>query len=184
MDIEILIGILGTIVTLVLFYSDIQKKLKYLIERDSGTLTYPQAKDLADLYLEAIQRELHLSISDFLNSKYENCILNNDVETIKRFINHTTTESIIKTRSKMSNFLIIGGQSYKEFIEKISPIDVGIIATAKEEALRILLSATSISDIDKIKSGILNCAEDAGRKSSSVFKEELSRRYLGKNKNA
>ena len=63
--VSVILGIGSIIVSIVLYYSYISRKLDILIERNN-TLRIDQAKDLISLYLDSIQRELHIAIRDFI----------------------------------------------------------------------------------------------------------------------
>lgn len=174
---SIILAIVSIAVSIILYYSVISKKLDILIERNN-TLRLDQAKDLIRLYLDSIQRELHIAIRDFIEKEFDTNIKANNFNAISRYISHNTEKVIADSHNKVALFMIIGGQSLKDFIESNNPLYDGIIKEAIKKALKLFDSENKTPlDSDKIKSLLYNIAEEAGRQATIRLNGELEKKY-------
>lgn len=176
--IGIIFGFLSIFLTLYIYHSKVNKKLQYLIERESGTLTYLQAKDLTDIYLAGIQTELRLAILEWVSELLPELVSRRDTQGARRQIYGVVDEVIATTRSKVASFRIVGGQSYKEFLDTVNPTTGSIIAHAKEQACAAVKAALETPvDSKNLESQLGLIAEDARRQSEEFIKRELQKRY-------
>ena len=164
-----------------LFYADVKRKLNALLERDAGTLTYQQASDLADLYFYMAQRNFRSTVEEFMRSDFEACLQRGDQESIKKLLYGKLRDQLRTTRDKMATFRIVGGCSFKQFIDEVAPQDSGIVTECfdRYDAVIRNMSADNV-DVEKACSTVVNIIAEHGAQASVAVHQELGRRYDGR----
>lgn len=179
----VVIGLIAVLVTLFVYYSDIKKKLSYLIEHSPKLLTPSQANALTDLYLGAIQSKLRVAIRDYIEGKFSRHVDDRDVDGARTTVYNTADAVISNMRNSIVMFQIpkgsTGVQNFKEFLDELNPINASIVSKAKEESLKVfrIYIEGDKKDPDRIANAIAVIVEGAGRESEKLIKEELRKRY-------
>lgn len=173
-------GIIGVWVSLYTFHSGINYKLDKIINKNSDSLNYEQSIILVELYLDMIQNELREKVRSYCLHHYKDDLVNKNYANIEIFVNNSTSKVIISSRNKISIFKISGGQSFKHFLDMVSPLDKSIIRDAKKNICAHLKDKKRENDtLEKIEADYLNMVSKAGRLSLEKIKKEVSKRYKG-----
>ena len=154
------------------------KKLKYLIERESSMLTQDQAKALCNLYLGMIQRDLRVEGQKFFLDEFPECLKAGNEKALDSFIYHRTDEIIANARVGVSMFKIIGNQSYRSFLDSVSPLNGGPILEARENFNKACnhIGVTE-ENIEKLMAEYFHEVEAAGLAARNAVFEDLAKRY-------
>ncbi len=153
--IGIFLTFLGIVCSFVFYTSSVNKKLKILLERENGVLNRQQAKTLMEIYIDILRTDIEREARYFFEQELPNIIGTGNQHSIDKFVDgHTDT--ITRARGKISLFRITGNQSFKEFIEQLSPLHGGILAQTKND-LKCSLRIDDIkndADIERKKKNI------------------------------
>jgi len=175
----IIISIFSIIVTLIIFYSSINKKLKYLINKDTGTISHQQAIDLAELYTYIIQEKILNEATLLLDNKLNLKIKQEDIDYIEYIVNSKTNEIIDDVKQKFSSFILIGGVNYKDYITRALLENNSITRKSKKEILLTFNECVENNiNGERLRAKILNIIKEAGNKSLEKFKKDLYKMYI------
>jgi len=175
---EILVlGIVGVIVLISnsLLYVLVNKKLNKFIERNCGVLTYKQAINLVNLYLEVTRYELRETIKENIAVKLES-IRKGGIDAAKTFMFGITNDIIKKNREQVATFELADGQKFNDFLDETNPIHAGIIGKVQSN-ISTLLDKLAREESSQYDSTIELTIDEGSRLSAQLFKKKLSERY-------
>ena len=142
-------------------------------------LNHTQAEELVDLYLIAIQHELQIAIQNFEANELKQMKRRQDEKGARRKVVDTADEVIRNTRNRVSSFVLLDGQGFKEFLDEVNPIASGIIAEAKEDTATHVLATFKDPDMAvNLTSAMREVVRNAGNESDKWIKQKLAKRYL------
>ncbi len=178
------VGFASILVTLWVFYADVRRKLSYLINQASETLTYAQAKALTNLYLTSTERAFTSAIQDYLMRDFADHLEANDIAGAKRRVEKAADEVLGSMRDSVSSFRVprsvTESESFKEFLDKLSPVHSGLIAETKKgisAALEAVFDNPEEANMRRVGNLLSKGVEDASRASRELYTRELERRY-------
>ena len=181
-DPRLIISVFGINLTLSLYFFDLRKKIGTLIERDQGVLTMEQAKSLVELYLEAVRKELLIILLNYLKKEYSTHVQTQNLSAIDNIVYVGTDTAIRNCRNKVSSFKLFGGLSFKTFVERISPSDSGVIASAKAGCHNVLQNAIRDrrTDIDRLAEECIHIVETRSAEAGKTIITELEKHYTAR----
>jgi hypothetical protein len=186
LDVGITLGVLGIATSFFLFHSELNKNMKFLVAREFGILTHEQAIALMELYLTLIQTALHPRTEKFFEQEVIPAVENGDKTILHRFIYRDANEIIGNVRNRVAIFKITGGQSYKAFLDVVSPLDGGPIQRAREQFEAFITEKgfvkgdeldISKENIEQLKSKFLSIIEETDILARRNIENELEKRY-------
>ena len=79
----------------------------------------------------------------------------------------------------MANFEILGGETFEEFLRRVTPLYSGIIQSAKNEMVKEITQSISHgkSNPEEIASALLLIIDRAGKDSELLITKELDKIY-------
>lgn len=178
--------ILAILFSLWLYNADINKNLEVISNKfdnillDNGnTIQKDQAKALATMYLKNIKLDMILRIQSYLNSDFNEHLKNKDINLISLTLENISEEVIQDTRAGLINFKILGGETFEEFLRRVTPIDSGIIQSAKFEMINEINESISHGKTksEEIASVLLLIIDRAGKDSELLITKELDKIY-------
>lgn len=170
----------GIFATVYIFYSTIDKKLRALLEKQKGVLTYRQAIDLSEIYVGLIQAKLKYEVDKFIDENLSNGIDEEHLNKIILFVNQTTDKIVDEVRQRFTNFEIISGESFKDFVGELLAKDVSPTALAKRKAIQEfeVYSEKQIYG-EQLKDRFFLIIMNSGKESIDQIRGELKKRYIG-----
>ena len=178
--------ILAILFSLWLYNADINKNLEVISNKfdnillDNGnTIQKDQAKALATMYLKNIKLDMILRIQSYLNSDFNEHLKNKDINSISLTLENISEEVIQDTRSSLINFKILGGETFEEFLRRVTPLDSGIIQSAKFEMINEISESINQGKTksEDIASALLLIIDRAGKDSELLITKELDKIY-------
>jgi hypothetical protein len=178
--------ILAILFSLWLYNADINKNLEVISNKfdnillDNGnTIQKDQAKALAKMYLKNIKLEMILRIQSYLNSDFNEHLKNKDINSISLTLENISEEVIQDTRASLINFKILGGETFEEFLRRVTPLDSGIIQSAKFEMINEISESINHGKTksEDIASALLLIIDRAGKDSELLITKELDKIY-------
>jgi len=178
--------ILAILFSLWLYNADINKNLEVISNKfdnillDNGnTIQKDQAKALATMYLKNIKLEMILRIQSYLNSDFNEHLKNKDINSISLTLENISEEVIQDTRASLINFKILGGETFEEFLRRVTPLDSGIIQSAKFEMINEISKSINHGKTksEDIASALLLIIDRAGKDSELLITKELDKIY-------
>jgi hypothetical protein len=178
--------ILAILFSLWLYNADINKNLEVISNKfdnillDNGnTIQKDQAKALATMYLKTIKLEMILRIQSYLNSDFNEHLKNKDINSISLTLENISEEVIQDTRASLINFKILGGETFEEFLRRVTPLDSGIIQSAKFEMINEISESINHGKTksEDIASALLLIIDRAGKDSELLITKELDKIY-------
>ncbi len=178
--------ILAILFSLWLYNADINKNLEVISNKfdnillDNGnTIQKDQAKALATMYLKNIKLEMILRIQSYLNSDFNEHLKNKDINSISLTLENISEEVIQDTRASLINFKILGGETFEEFLRRVTPLDSGIIQSAKFEMINEISESINHGKTksEDIASALLLIIDRAGKDSELLITKELDKIY-------
>lgn len=178
--------ILAILFSLWLYNADINKNLEVISNKfdnillDNGnTIQKDQAKALATMYLKNIKLDMILRIQSYLNSDFNEHLKNKDINSISLTLENISEEVIQDTRASLINFKILGGETFEEFLRRVTPLDSGIIQSAKFEMINEISESINQGKTksEDIASALLLIIDRAGKDSELLITKELDKIY-------
>jgi fatty acid-binding protein DegV len=178
--------IIAILFSLWLYNSDINKsldamsvKFDNILLKDGNTITKDQAKTVAKMYLKDVKLDMILRIQSYLNSDFKEHVKKSDIKLISLTLENISEDVIQDTRAGLANFDIIGGENFEEFLRRVTPLDSGIIQSAKNEMVKEITQSINHgkSNPEEIASALLLIIDRAGKDSELLITKELDKIY-------
>lgn len=178
--------IIAILFSLWLYNSDINKSLDAMsakfdnvLLKDGNTITKDQAKTVAKMYIKDVKLDMILRIQSYLNSDFKEHVKKNDIKLISLTLENISEDVIQDTRAGLANFDIIGGENFEEFLRRVTPLDSGIIQSAKNEMVKEITQSINHgeSNPEEITSALLLIIDRAGKDSELLITKELDKIY-------
>lgn len=178
--------ILAILFSLWLYNADINKNLEAISNKfddillhNGNTITKDQAKTLATMYLKNIKLDMTLRIQSYLNSDFNEHLKNKDINLISLTLENISQDVIQDTRASLTNFKILGGETFEEFLRRVTPLDSGIIQSTKFEMINEITESINRGKTNsgEIASALLLIIDRAGKDSELLITKELDKIY-------
>jgi hypothetical protein len=140
-------------------------------------LQYLEAVDIVELFLEATQRELLITITEFIKDRLPHFLQAQDRDGVYNFVYDDTDQIVRKNRNRVSRFTLKNGEIFKDFLDGACPLDKGIIANAKAEVLRILVSPLDGNSPELIPQALKRSVSAAFRADAESLHNQLRELY-------
>ncbi len=120
-----------------------------------------------------------LRIQSYLNSEFNEHLKNKDINLISLTLENISEDVIQDTRAGLANFDILGGETFEEFLRRVTPLDSGIIKSAKNEMIKEITQSINHgkSNPEAIASALLLIIDRAGKDSELLITKELDKIY-------
>jgi fatty acid-binding protein DegV len=154
-------------------------KFDNILLKDGNTITKDQAKTVAKMYLKDVKLDMILRIQSYLNSDFKEHVKKSDIKLISLTLENISEDVIQDTRAGLANFDIIGGENFEEFLRRVTPLDSGIIQSAKNEMVKEIAQSINNgeSNPEEIASALLLIIDRAGKDSELLITKELDKIY-------
>jgi hypothetical protein len=178
--------ILAILFSLWLYNADINKNLETISKKfdsilleNENAITKDQAKTLAAIYLKNIKLDMTLRLQSYLNSDFKEHLKNKDINLISLTLDNISQDVIQDTRASLTNFKILGGETFEEFLRRVTPVDSGIIQSAKFEMINEITESINRgkTNPEEIGSALLLIIDRAGKDSELLITKELDKIY-------
>ena len=178
--------ILAILFSLWLYNADVNKNLEVISNKfdnillsNGNTLTKGQAKALAAMYLKNIKLDMILRMRSYLNSDFNEHRKNKDIESISLTLQNISEDVIQDTRAGLTDFKILGHETFEEFLRRVTPLDSGIIQSAKNDMIKEVTQSVNHGKTNSqdIASALLLIIDRAGKDSELLLTRELNKIY-------
>lgn len=178
--------VLAILFSLWLYNSDINKNLQVIsnkfdniLLKNGHTITKDQAKAVAKLYLRNIKLDTFVRIQSYLNTDFNEHLKNKDINLISLTLENISEDVIQDTRASLTNFEVLGGETFEEFLRRVTPLDSGIIQSGNNEMIEEITQSINHGKTNsgEIASALLLIIDRAGKDSELLITKELDRIY-------
>ncbi len=146
------ISIIGTVsgvaVSIYLFHHQINKLLtkiydtvKYLSQQmqifndRSGVVTYEQAVEIVELALLGIEYSMRNHALSYFSGTYKVDMKDGNIANIEASIDAEADKVINASRRQLAVFRLPGGETVKQFFDRLQPLDKGFIEETKKQGI-------------------------------------------------
>lgn len=146
------VSIIGTVagvaVSIYLFHHQINKLLlklydtvQYLSQQmqilndRSGVVTYEQAVEIVELALLGIEYSLRNHALSYFSSNYKNDLQDGNIANIEASMDAEADKVINASRRQLAVFRLPGGETIKQFFDRLQPVSEGFIDETKKQGI-------------------------------------------------
>lgn len=178
--------IVAILFSLWLYNSDLNKNLELISEKfdnillkNGSTVTKDQAKALATMYLKNITLDMSVRIQAYVNSDFNGHLKSKDIKLISLTLENISEDVIQDTRGSLINFKLLGGETFEEFLRRVTPLDSGIIQSATFDMIDEIKESIDgkNTNSEQIASALLLIIDRAGKDSEFLITKELDKIY-------
>lgn len=99
----------------------------------SGVVTYDQAVEIVELALLGIEYSLRNHALSYFSGNYKNDLKDGNIANIEASMDAEGDKVINASRRQLSVFRLPGGETFKQFLDRLQPLDKGFIDETKKQ---------------------------------------------------
>lgn len=101
----------------------------------SGVVTYEQGVEIVDMYLVNIEHSLRDNALSYFSGSYKEDLQDGNTPAIEASIDLDTDKIINSCRRQVMVFKLLEGETFKQFFEKLHPLNDGLICETKKQGI-------------------------------------------------
>ncbi|KAB7613482.1 hypothetical protein F9L33_12885 [Amylibacter sp. SFDW26] len=176
---SVVLALIGLAVTIYFNNSKLSRNLNKIIEIQNGVLTVEQAKKISEFHLRDIKKDLDESLKNFGSRILPEAVKTGDKDNVQRHLLNIADSSIGKSRNNISIFLLRGDVRLDYFMEKVNPINGGIIKSVVQAMYEDMeqVFSTENPDFDLVMSKVSLRVDETIRAAKSRIIDGLDELY-------
>lgn len=112
----------------------LEQQMQILNDR-SGVVTYEQAVEIVELALLGIEYSLRNHALSYFTGNYKNDLKDRNIANIEASMDAEGDKVINASRRQLSVFRLPGGETLKQFFDRLQPLDKGFIDETKKQGV-------------------------------------------------
>ena len=113
---------------------NLSQQIQILNDR-SGVVTYEQSVEIIEMFLVSIEHSLRYHALSYFSGNYKTDLKDRNAANIKASMDSEADKVISACRRQVAVFKLPSGETFKQFLDKLHPLNEGIVNETKQQGI-------------------------------------------------